>query len=131
MKINAIYLPLDLIKTYIVKPLETRATDRSHPVIWDQEVLLPAHEDVFALGDVLDDDRGALACLPRVRPERGELGPMRYIRLVIGAPALVLGHEAIFVADDLALEVRRQRGMVIGKPWRWTALLAIDALSTI
>ena len=117
VEIYTIDLPLHLIKTYIVETLETRTTDRPHPVVRNQEVLLPAHEDVFALGDVLDDDRGALACLFGVGSERGELGPVGEIRLVVGTPALVLGHEAIFGPNDFALEVCRQRGMVVGEPY--------------
>ena len=51
-------------------------------------------------------------------PECGELGPMREIRLVVGPPVIMLGHEAVFGPNDLALEVRCQRGVVISQPWR-------------
>lgn len=114
VEINAIDLPLDLIKTDIVKPLEARATYGSHSVIGDEEMLFPAHEDMLALGNVLYHNCGTPTCLLGVWSEGRELGPVGQVGLVVGPPALVFCHEAILVPNDLALEVRCKRGMIIG-----------------
>lgn len=114
VEINAIDLPLDLIKTNIVKTLEARTTDGSHPMIGDEEMLFPAHEYVLALGNVLDHNCGAPACLLGVGSEGREFGPVGQVGLVVGPPALVFCHEAVPVPDDLALKIRCKRGVVIG-----------------
>lgn len=118
VEINAIDLPLDLIKTNIVKSLETRATDGPHPVIRNEEMLFPAHEDMLALCNVFYHNCGAPTCLLGVRSKGGELGPVGQVGLVVGTPAFVFCHEAILVPDDFALEVCSQRGVVVGQPWR-------------
>lgn len=114
VEINAVDLPLYLIKTDIVKPLKARATDGSHPMIRDEEMLLPAHKDMLALGNVLYHHCGTSTCLFRVRSEGRELGPVGQIGLIVGPPALVFCHEAILVPNDFALEVRCERGVIVG-----------------
>lgn len=52
MKVNAGNGSLDLVKTDIVEPLEAGAGYCAHAMIGDEKVLLPAHEDVIALGEI-------------------------------------------------------------------------------
>lgn len=115
VEVNAIDLSMDLIKTNIIEALKARPGDGAHAMVGDEEVLFPAHENVLALGDVLDDDRRASAGLFRVGAEGRELGPMRQVGLVVGAPVVVLGHEAVLVPDDFALEVGGQGWVVVGQ----------------
>lgn len=63
MKVDAIDFPLHLIKTYIIKAFEARTSYGAHAMIWDEKMFFPSHEDVFALGDVLNYDCRALSCL--------------------------------------------------------------------
>jgi hypothetical protein len=118
VEINAIDLSLDLIKTNIVKTLEARATDSPHPVVGNKEMLFPAHENMLALCYILYHNCGTPTCLFGVRSKGGELGPVGQIGLIVGPPAFMFCNEAILVPDNLALEVCRQRGVVVGQPWR-------------
>lgn len=95
-----------LVKADIVKPLEARPADRAHAMVREQEVFLPAHEDVLALGDV-GEVEVALAGLFLQGAEGRELGPVLEVHLVGRAPVLVLREEGVFRADDLAFEVGR------------------------
>lgn len=105
VEIYTIDLALNLIKANIIKPLETGARDSPHAMVWNKEVFLPAHEDVLALGDVFNKYRRPPAGLLGVGSKGREFGPMRQVRLVIGTPSVVLGHEAVLAANDFALEV--------------------------
>lgn len=42
----------DLVKTDIVEALETGTGYCAHAMVGDEKVLLPAHEDVIALGEI-------------------------------------------------------------------------------
>lgn len=42
---------------------------------------------------------------------------MAEIHFMISTPILVLGEEVVFGTDDFALEIGRQSGMVLGKPY--------------
>jgi hypothetical protein len=109
MKVDPANLAAQLVKTDIVEPLEARPVDRPHAVIRDEEVLLPAHKDVLAVGHVFDHDVAAAALLHLLLegPEGLELGPVRQVCLVAGAPRRVLRVESVLCPDYLALEVRR------------------------
>ena len=52
MEVDAFYFTLLLVEADVVETLEAGAVDRLHPVIGHQEMLLPAHENVFALRHV-------------------------------------------------------------------------------
>ena len=106
MKINPAHAPAALVKADVIKPLEARARDRPHAVVGDEEVLLPAHEDVLALREVRDV-QVALARGLGEGAEGLELGPVLEVDLVGRAPVFVLGEEGVFGADDLAFEVGR------------------------
>lgn len=43
---------LDLVKTDVVEALETGTGYCAHAMVGDKEVLLPAHEDMIALGEI-------------------------------------------------------------------------------
>lgn len=113
VKVDAIDLPLHLVKTNVVESLKTSAAYCSYSMVRHQEVFFPTHEDVLALCHVLDDNGGTPARLFRVRTEGGKFGPVRQVCFVIGTPAFMLGHEAVLRADDLPLEIRGQSWMVV------------------
>ena len=105
---------IDLIKTDIIEPLEARPTNLPHPVVRDQERLLPAHEHVLALRKVLVVEIRFLGGVLE-GPPGGEAGPVLHVALVGGAPGGVPGLEGVFAADDLTFEVGRQGGVVFGE----------------
>lgn len=49
MEVNPTHAPNTLVKADIVEPLKARPRNRAHPMVRDEKVLLPAHEDVLAL----------------------------------------------------------------------------------
>jgi hypothetical protein len=97
-------LSLDLVKTNVVETFEACPSDCPDPVVRDQEVFFPTHEDMVPLGNVSYDD-WAFACLFLVWPEGMELGPVVYVYLVGRAPVLVLCYETVLGSDDFAFEV--------------------------
>jgi hypothetical protein len=107
------HLPFHLIEADVVEAFEACASYGPNAMVGHQEMLLPPHKNVLSLRNVVDGHR-ALSCLLLERPKGIELGPVAEIHLVVGAPVLVLGEKAIFRADDLALEVGCERGMVLG-----------------
>jgi hypothetical protein len=92
-------------------------------MVREEEVFLPAHEDVLALRDVRDVEV-ALAGLSLEGTEGLELGPVLEVDLVGRAPVFVLGEEGVFGADDFAFEVGRERWVVFGEACvgMWLAL---------
>ena len=95
VKVNAAHLPLHLVEADVVEALEARPIDCPDTVVGNEKVLLPAHEDVLPLVHVLDVRLPALAHPLMVLPECGELGPVGDVDLLVCAPALVLGDEAV------------------------------------
>lgn len=112
VEVDPANLTAHLVEANIIETLEASAVDGTDTVVGDEEVLLPSHEYVLALQHVLNKDLAALASLLRERPEGGELGPVRQVVLVAGAPRRVLGLEAVLASDDFALEVGRQGRVV-------------------
>lgn len=49
VEVNPAHAPTPLVKADVIKPLKTRSRNRAYPVIRDEEVLLPAHEDILTL----------------------------------------------------------------------------------
>lgn len=119
MEIYTTHTALLLVKADVVEAFEASAVDSAHTMVGDEEVFLPAHEDVLALSQVRDHDK-SLAYLFRVRPERRELAPMVHVDLFRCAPILVFCYKAILAADELALEIRRQGRVVFGKAYMST-----------
>jgi hypothetical protein len=115
--VNPINLAPNSVETNVVESLEARAVDHCYGVIGDQEEFLPAHKYVLLLCKVLDV-RLPLPYLFLKRAERSELIPMGEVDLVGRPPGRILCDETIFRADHLALKVRRQRRVVLGKSWK-------------
>lgn len=76
-------------------------------------MLFPAHKDGFSLGSISNGDR-PLASLFLERTKGCKLGPMTQVNLAICTPVLVLCVETVLGADDFALEICREGGMVFG-----------------
>lgn len=124
MKVNSAHAPTPLVKADIIEALKTRPCNRAHPVIRDEEVLLPAHEDVLALRQVGD----VQVPPPRSSAEgakRLELRPVLQVHLVRRAPVVVLRQKRVLRSDDLALKVRRQGWVVFCEAWPRVGLASI------
>ncbi|KAB8339177.1 hypothetical protein FH972_022112 [Carpinus fangiana] len=112
MEIDAANCAFLLVKTDVVESLETGARDGADAVVRYQEVLLPAHENVLAVGKVLVVELG-LPGFPRQRLPGWKAIPVLHVDLVIGAPVGSARLEGVFVADDFALEIGREIGVVL------------------
>lgn len=111
MEVNPAHAPTPLVKADIIEALKARPRNRAHPMVRDEEVLLPAHEDVFALRQVGDVEVPPPRSLAE-GPERLELRPVLQVHFVRRAPVVVLGEEGVLRPDDLALKVCRQGWVV-------------------
>ena len=96
--------PLQLIEADVVKPLKARSGNRADPVVGDKEILLPAHEYVFAVGEVFVREVGT-ACSSRQGSPRRKAVPMLHVHFLARAPFFVAGLEGVFIANDFAFEV--------------------------
>lgn len=104
VKVNALYATGHLIEANVVEAFETCATDGAHAMVWHQEVLFPAHKQMFLLHPVLGHQfrtRGVF----REWFVRGEACPVLAINLLVGAPFRMLCYKGVFAADYLALKV--------------------------
>jgi hypothetical protein len=103
VKINSTDSSFYLIETDIVEPFKARPRDLPDPMIRYEEILLPTHEQMFALRKVSVCEIGFLGLFgersPRLKP-----GPVLHIGFLVSAPGLVLGHECVFCADDFSFE---------------------------
>lgn len=52
MKVDALDRACQLVEADVVKSLKTRATYCPHSVVWNQEVFLPAHEQMLLVHPV-------------------------------------------------------------------------------
>ena len=104
----------NLVEADVVEALEAGARDLAHAVVGHQEVLLPAHEDVLALGPVRQPEVRAARLLGQ-RPPGREAVPVVQVRLLRRAPRRVRGQEAVLAAHDLALEVGDEARVVLGE----------------
>jgi hypothetical protein len=75
MKVYPAHFALYLIEANIVEPFKAGPRNSSHPMVGDQEVLLPPHEYVLALTGVCDIHR-ALSRMFLVWPESAEFRPV-------------------------------------------------------
>lgn len=104
----------DLVEADIVEALKAGARDGSHPVIGDEEVLLPAHEYMFPLGEIAVGEVRALR-LFRQRSPSGEPCPVVHVGLLRGTPFFVPGLERMFRADNLPFKKGGQGWVVFGE----------------
>jgi len=80
-----------------------------HPVVWNQELFLPTHEDGASVS-IIDGQARTLCLVPDVAESR-EAGPMDDVLVFTGAP--VLSEKAIATADDLCVKIGCELGPVI------------------
>lgn len=111
MEVNAADGAGHLVEADVIEALEAGAGDGPDAVVGHEEILLPAHEDVLALGKVLVVEVGLLRLLGQ-RPPGGELRPVLHVGFLGRAPGFVLGLEGVLGADDFAFEVGRESGVV-------------------
>ena len=116
MKVNAAHGARDLVETDVVEALEAGARYGADAVVRHEEILLPPHEDVLALGEVFVVEVGLLRLLGERAPG-GEAGPVVHVGFLGRAPGLVFGLEGVFGADDFAFEVGGQGGVVFCQAW--------------
>jgi len=114
MKVNAADGAGDLVEADVVETLEAGTGNGPDAVIGHEEILLPAHEDVLALREVLVVEVGLLRLLGQ-RPPRGELCPVLHVGFLGRAPGFVLGLEGVLRADDFAFEVCGESGVFVGQ----------------
>ena len=101
-----------LVEADVVEALEAGARDGRDLVVRHEEVFLPPHEEVFALGKVLEGEAGGFGLFAE-GPPRGEAVPVLHVDLLRGAPFGVCGLEGVLVADDLAFKVGGQGRVVV------------------
>ena len=85
MEVDPTHGSRNLIETYIVESLETRAHDLPNSMIWHQKVFFPPHEDILPLCAVLVAKIRFLRLLSQWPPRR-ESSPVLHICLVCCAP---------------------------------------------
>ena len=61
MKVYSTDRPFPHIEADVVEALEAGTADSPYAVVWHKEMLLPAHEDVFALTQIAHGHAGAFA----------------------------------------------------------------------
>lgn len=93
----------------IIEASKARAADILHPVVGNQELLFPPHEDSSSVG-VFHGEVRLLELIADV-PERRETAPMDHVFLLRRAP--VPSQEAIPTANDLCVKVRGEFRPVI------------------
>jgi hypothetical protein len=119
VKVYALDAARDLVEGYVVEPFEAGSADGLYSVVWDQEVLFPAHEEVLLLHPVFGHgiwSRRGFGGLVGWEP-----CPVLPVDLLVGSPFGVLCYEIVLVADDLAFEVGGQAGVVVCQACRWLA----------
>lgn len=101
----------DLVEADVIKSLETRTIYGFDAMVRNQEILLPAHKEMFLLHPVL----GHQLWPRRVFGERlvgRESTPVLPVDLLIRAPFRMLCDECIFAANYFTFKVCRQAGVV-------------------
>jgi len=80
---------------------KTGAANVMYPMVWNQELFLPAHEDGASISII--DGQARTLCLVSNIAECRETGPMDDVLVFAGAP--ILGEKAIATADDLCVKI--------------------------
>lgn len=117
MEIDPAYGSFHLIEADIVKALKTGSGNCPHPMIRDQKVLFPPHEDMLTLRKVSVREIRFLGLL-RERPPGRKSGPMMHIGLFCSTPRLMARLEGMFGADDFPFEECRQGWVVLREAWQ-------------
>jgi len=106
MEVDPTDRPRLLVEADVIEALEARSGDSLDPVIRHQKVLLPPHEQVFALLVVLQCEVGRLGGLCERSPG-GKARPVLQVDFFAAAPGGMGGFEEVFWADDFALKESR------------------------
>lgn len=107
-----------LIKTDVVEAFKGSATNALDPMIRDEEVLLPPHEQVVSIEVVAQRERcGTVLRISGQGLEGRETSPMCQIDLFGTVPRRVGCAEEMLGADDFAFEESGQGRMVIRQAW--------------
>jgi len=72
----------DLVEAYVIETLKARARDGAHAMIRHEKVLLPAHEDVLALREILDAKVLPRLCLLCQGPPGWKSCPMLHVHFI-------------------------------------------------
>lgn len=112
MKIDAANFSLDLIETNIIKTFEACTRYCAYPMVRDEEVFLPTHEDILSLRHIPNDNR-PFTSLFLIRPKGIELTPMAQVNLWAGTPTVMVGEKAVLGSNNLSLKVGCQRWMIL------------------
>jgi len=114
MEIDAAHAPGDLVEADVVEAFEASSADLPDPVIGDQKVFLPSHENVLPLCPVLVVEIRFLGL--RLNGALGwESAPVMMIGFLSCAPILVLGLEGIFRPNEFAFKVGCENVMLVGE----------------
>jgi len=104
MKINALNMTRKLVKLYVIKPLKASAGDMSNPMIRNQKVFLPSHEDVLSLIPIRrDEGRILLGRAERVEVDKSL--PVLEVGLLRTTPFGTIGLEGVARGNHFAFEV--------------------------
>jgi len=116
MVVNSGDAPCQLMEADIIEPLERCSIYLAHTVVRNQEILLPAHEDIFPLGKIFVDIIW-LFCLLQNGLVCREFGPMLKVGLLICSPFSVAGLERVFWPNHFGLKVCSQGWVIVSKTW--------------
>ena len=117
MEIYPTHCPCHLVETNVVEPFETSTHDLANAVIRYQEVFLPPHEDVLALGAVLIVEIRFLSLLGKRLPGR-KARPVLHISFVSSSPARLSGTKGVLWTDYFTFEVGGKGWVVFGQACR-------------
>lgn len=92
---------------------KARTIDVLNPVVRDEELLLPTHEDSSAIEGVLHRQVWLLELVLHMS-EGGEPGPVHHVLLLVRSP--VARQEAISASNDLGVKVGRELRPVVRQP---------------
>lgn len=94
MEVDPAHVSRALVEADVVEAFEAGTRDGLHSMVWYQEVLLPAHEQMLALEIVLECEIGGFSRLREWAPGR-EACPMLEIYLLTASPSWMCGLEQI------------------------------------
>lgn len=114
VKVKPLYFARNLVKTDVIEACVAGALEIADGPIGDQKPFLPAHEDVLAV-HIPVVDVVLLAGVGADGLPAGEPAPVADVVCVGGAPVGAACEEGVLGADDLCLEVGRERGPVGGE----------------
>ena len=114
MEVDAAHSARHLVETDVVEPLKAGAGDGAYAMVGHEEVFLPSHKDVFALGEVAICKVRSFRLLGERSPRR-EPGPVVHVSFLCGTPRLVTSLERMLGANDFSFEKCRQGRMILRK----------------